>query len=348
MPEPSPEILGRLTPPAPGRWLELDDDRRALRLYAGGITDPVSVLADEGWEAFELLSTSRALAGAGGLGEAAERVHLVPAGPVPAASAAILGEVRSDRLVAFGGGRVIDTAKAIAAVGGGGVAAIPTTLSGAPMTAIHRLPQGRSADRGVRPSLVIAYADPMTSAPEPQLRATAMNALAHGAESLYTPLADPLSRAAALRGAELIAAALDRARDTRDRAGLALAALLCGLAVDRAGIALHHVLGQTAVRVLGTPHAETYAALLPQTMEAIRGRAPEQIDALASALGTDSDGICERIRDLGGNRRLGQLGADRERIGEVIEVAMSRPELEQMTPGKVEPSDLAEILDEAW
>ncbi len=348
MPEPSPEILGRLSPPAWGRWLEFDDDRRALRLYAGGITDPVTVLAGEGWETFELLSTSRALAEAGGLDEAAERVHLVPAGPVPAASAAILGEVRSDRLVAFGGGRVIDSAKAVAAVGGGGVAAIPTTLSGAPMTAIHRLPEGRSADRGVRPSLVIAYADPMTSAPEPQLRATAMNALAHGAESLYTPLADPHSRAAALRGAELIAAALDRARDTRDRAGLALAALLCGLAVDRAGIALHHVLGQTAVRALGTPHAETYAALLPQTMEAMRGRAPEQIDALASALGTDSDGIRERIRDLGGNRRLGQLGADRERIGEVIEVAMSRPELEQMTPGKVEPSDLAEILEEAW
>ncbi len=111
---------------------------------------------------------------------------------------------------------------------------------------------------------MIAYAEAMTSAPEPQLRATAMNALAHGADSLYTPLADPISRETALRGAELIAGALDQPPEERDRAALALGALLCAIAVDRAGFALHHVLGQTAVRVLGIPHAETYAALLPQ------------------------------------------------------------------------------------
>ncbi|HET8592371.1 MAG TPA: iron-containing alcohol dehydrogenase [Solirubrobacterales bacterium] len=348
MPEPSPEILRRLDPPAPGQWLELDDGRRTLRLYAGGITDPVTVLAGEGWDAFELLSTSRAVAQAGGLAEAAERVHLVPAGPVPAISAAILAEVGSDRLVALGGGRVIDSAKAIAAVGGGEVAAIPTTLSGAPMTAIHRLPEGRSADRGVRPSLVIAYADAMTSAPEPQLRATAMNALAHGAESLYTPLADSLSGAAALRGAELLATALDAGAETRNRAALALGSLLCGLAVDRAGIAIHHVIGQTVVRVMGTPHAETYAALLPQTIDAMRERAPDQIASLAAALGAEPAEIRGRIADLGGDRRLGELDADRDRIDEVLDVAMARPELSQMTPGEVDREDLRAVLEASW
>ena len=39
---------------------------------------------------------------------------------------------------------MIDAAKAIAAVRGGRVAAIPTTLSGAPMTTIHRLPEGHT------------------------------------------------------------------------------------------------------------------------------------------------------------------------------------------------------------
>ena len=54
-------------------------------------------------------------------------------------------------------------------------------------------------------------ADPaaMTSAPEPELRASSMNALAHGADSLYTPFANPVSEMTALRGAELIATALD-------------------------------------------------------------------------------------------------------------------------------------------
>ena len=61
----------------------------------------------------------------------------------------------------------------------------------------------------------------MTSAPEPALRASSMNALAHGADSLYTPFANPVAEMAALRGGGLIAAALDeaprRARRRRSR-----------------------------------------------------------------------------------------------------------------------------------
>ena len=68
-------------------------------------------------------------------------------GQVPAAAAALTGApapphmleegVRVRPLV-LGGGRVIDVAKAVAAISGAKVVAIPTTLSGAPMTAIHR------------------------------------------------------------------------------------------------------------------------------------------------------------------------------------------------------------------
>jgi alcohol dehydrogenase class IV len=342
--------ISDLQPPAEGEWVEHSDDRRTLLIYGGPITEPVETLKRQGWQAFELLSTERALAHASGLREAAERVHLVPNHPVDQASAEIADEVGADRLVALGGGRVIDSAKAIASVTGVEVAAIPTTLSGAPITGFHRLPAGRESEVSgfVRPALVIAYAEAMTSAPEAQLRATALNALAHGADSLYTPLADPISRDIALRGAELIAGALDQPPESRDRAGLAVGALLCAIAVDRAGFALHHVLGQTAVRILGIPHADAYAALLPRTMEAIRPRAPEQIEALARALGTDATRLEERIDDLGGHRRIGELGADRGRIPEVVEAAMARPELEQMTPGEVDRSDLEGILEAAW
>jgi alcohol dehydrogenase class IV len=175
-----------------------------------------------------------------------------------------------------------------------------------------------------------------------------MNALAHGADSLFTPIADEESRGIALRGAELLADALDQAPDERDRAALALGALLCAIAVDRAGFALHHVLGQTTVRVLEIPHAETYAALLPLTMDAMRDRAPEQFGALARALGTDPDGLRQRIDELGGHRRIGELGADRDRFQDVVEGAMARPELVQMTPGEVEGDDLLVILQAAW
>jgi alcohol dehydrogenase class IV len=342
--------LRNLQPPQRGEWVEHADERRVLLLYGGPVTEPVETLSRQEWESFGLLSTERALAEASGLVEAAERVHLVPAQPVDQASSALAHEVGSDRLVALGGGRVIDAAKAVASVTGADVAAIPTTLSGAPMTGFHRLPAGREAEVSgfVRPSLVIAYTDAMTSAAEPQLRATAMNALAHGADSLFTPIADEESRGIALRGAELLADALDQAPDERDRAALALGALLCAIAVDRAGFALHHVLGQTTVRVLEIPHAETYAALLPLTMDAMRDRAPEQFGALARALGTDPDGLRQRIDELGGHRRIGELGADRDRFQDVVEGAMARPELVQMTPGEVEGDDLLVILQAAW
>ena len=52
------------------------------------------------------------------LAEAAAVRHLVPAGPIPEVAAEVLDGVGSSDLVALGGGRVIDSAKAIAAVRG--------------------------------------------------------------------------------------------------------------------------------------------------------------------------------------------------------------------------------------
>ncbi|MDP9187654.1 MAG: iron-containing alcohol dehydrogenase, partial [Actinomycetota bacterium] len=171
------------------RWRDAKQGRTVI-VRPGVAAEAAEALEGEGWAGFELLSTERALSASPALGEAAMRTHLVPGGQVPDAAAAILGDVGSDRLVALGGGRVIDSAKAVAAARGGAVAAIPTTLSGAEMTAIHRLPAGHENLAGVRPSLVLADAELMTSLPEAELRATAMNALAHAADSLYTPIAD--------------------------------------------------------------------------------------------------------------------------------------------------------------
>ena len=59
--------------------------------------------------------------------------------------------------------------------------------------------------RLVRPALVLADPELMASAPAPRLAASAMNALAHAMEALYTPLANPVTTMAALRAASLLA-----------------------------------------------------------------------------------------------------------------------------------------------
>ncbi len=56
---------------------------RSLLMREGLLAEARAALSEEGWSGFELLSTERALAGAPGLREAADRTHLVAPGPVP-------------------------------------------------------------------------------------------------------------------------------------------------------------------------------------------------------------------------------------------------------------------------
>ncbi|WP_228431135.1 hypothetical protein [Baekduia soli] len=97
-----------------------------------------------------LLTTERAQEALPALAEGAEVVHLVGPGAVDELAAGLSGVVGAGGLlVAAGGGRVIDTAKAIAGVHDGvRVAAIPTTLSAAEMTAVHRRPRAWRTARG--------------------------------------------------------------------------------------------------------------------------------------------------------------------------------------------------------
>jgi alcohol dehydrogenase class IV len=327
------------------------DAERFIVFRAGALADSPEILGGGIWERFELLTTTRALGAAPvQLAERATVVHQVEPGEVPYVSAAIIDRVRNPTLVALGGGRVIDTAKAIAAVRGGRVCAIPTTLSGAEMTSGHRLPAGREgqAPHRVRPVLVIADPFEMTTLDDRRLRASAMNALGHGAEALYVPAANPVASLAALRGAELIATTLDQQPGERDRAGLALGALLCAYALGETGVALHHVVCQTLVRMLGAPHAETNATMLPRTMDMMRPRAPEEIGALAGAVGAEPGDIRRRIESLGGGpHRLRDLGASSDRLESARNAMLQRPELAN-TPDPPGHEELRRLLEDAW
>ncbi len=327
------------------------DAGRTVAFRHRGVEQAPQLLREHGFAEFGLLTTERRLAGAAGLASAARAVISVEPGPVPEAAAALLDvSSSSHHLVALGGGRVIDTAKAVASVTGARVAAIPTTMSGAEMTGIHRLPAGAEDRVGapVRPDLVIADPDAMTSLPERSLRASSMNALAHGADSLYTPFANPVSRMTALRGAELIAASLDQDRADRDRAALALGSILCGYAIDSGMFALHHVICQTLVRVCGSSHAETNAAILPRATAFMVPRAPEQISALAAAIGTDPAGIEPRILELGGDPPgLAAAGADRVKLDQAIDAILVRPEL-AFAPMPPNRDQLTQLIESAW
>jgi alcohol dehydrogenase class IV len=311
------------------------DGERTIVFREGGVAETPGLLAGGIWERFELLTTPRALRAAPlELAERASAVHEVSAGAVPEAAAAIIDSVRNPTLVALGGGRVIDSAKAIAAVRGGRVCAVPTTLSGAEMTTIHRLPahHEHEARHLVRPVLVIADPLEMTTLDDLRLRASAMNSLAHGAEALYTPLANPVTSMAALRAAELLSG------DLGDRSDVALGALLAGYASGSTGIAVHHAVCQMIVRLAGTPHAETNAVMLPHSarMMAERVELDEFFEAVRPATLAELAARC-------GHTRLSSLGVSEQQLPGVVEEVAVHPYLAN-TPDPPGPDELLALL----
>jgi maleylacetate reductase len=190
----------------------------------------------------------------------------------------------------------------------------------------------------VRPSLVIADPLLMASQPEPQLWASAMNALAHGMEALYTPLANPVAEAAALRGAAAIFAE-----------HVALGAFLCGWASGMTGFAVHHATCQVLVRIAGTPHAQTNAVMLPHFAGLMSGRVPSVIGELARALGDpDGDpgtaaGRAVKLSARSGHTRLATLGVEEEHLPRVASAVMQHPALAN-TPDAPDEEELLALL----
>ena len=141
---------------------------------------------------------------------------------------------------------------------------MPTTLSGAPMTRFHRMPAGvdavhaRAARAGRRRAGADGVAADARPGRERDERARARGRVALRADAQPGDLDGRAARGRAVRvrarrGASRGATTSRSPRSSR------------GYAVGCAGFAVHHAVCQTTVRVLGTPHAQTNAVMLPHS-----------------------------------------------------------------------------------
>ena len=342
-------------PVEPFRW---QDGERLVRFGRGTLAEAPELLA----RPYALLTTARAAGDARMVVDGAAAVHQVPAGGVDAVAAGLREAVEGDVLVALGGGRVIDVAKALAAADPPRrVAAIPTTLSAAEMTALHRHAAGvDSATPRVRPALVIN--DPTLSASQPaeQLAASAANSLGHALEAPLTPFASPVSTWAAHEAAHLLVSGLaaqdvdrdglginGRAAQDTDLDALALGALLAGYAIGASGYGLHHVVAQTAVREAGVGHGSANAILLPHTVRALARRFPDRLAAFDAALSNDAVSAAAAMARLSGAVKLRDVGVAPEQLGACADAAGRRPEL-ALTPPVADRDELLAIYEAAW
>lgn len=334
----------------PFRWR---DGERLIAFGRGVIADAPELI---GPDRYTLLTTARAAGSAPEIVQRAGNVLDVRDGNVDELAAQLRSEIDGELIVALGGGRVVDTAKAIAAADPPKrVVAIPTTLSGAEMTNVHMHAAGVAPGTPrVRPAIVLN--DPALCASQPlaSLAQSAANALGHAADGPMTPLQSTVTTLAALQAAHLISEAftpgvLGHGHETGDefaRDKLALGALLAGYVIGSTWYGLHHVMSQTLRRVTGLGHGEANAIMLPHTIAALVRRNPTWGMRLAGALGEEPTGFAERLCEIGGVRTLRQAGVDEAMIETCVEQASNRPEL-ALTPPAADRDELRALYEAA-
>jgi alcohol dehydrogenase class IV len=319
------------------------DGERVIRFGRGALDDAEALLG----EGYALVTTERALGQAPRLAERARSVHRIGPGDVGDLAGDLLDEVDAALVVALGGGRVVDTAKAIAAARGTRAGAVPTTLSAAEMTWLHRRARGAPDGTGqARASVVLN--DPALSASQParDLAASAANSLAHAVDGVATTRASPVPILTAREAVRLTAAAYAEP-GSPDRDALALAALLSGSVIDSTWYGLHHVCAQTARAVGGTGHGPANAALLPRTAALLRERAPRELAALDEAAGMAVEQLAWRLAGLAGAERLRDVGVGEDRLEACARAAARRDEL-ALTPPVATEGELLELFRRSW
>jgi len=231
-----------------------------------------------------------------------------------------------DGIVGLGGGSVLDTAKFVAALAGGGLGsaaemqgqperigldvaplvAIPTTVGtgseSSPVAALHDVAGGPSV--GTRsPRLVprVAICDPdlARTLPRRLIAATGIDALSHCLEGFFSEPANTIIDALALNGMVraygAIAAAV--AGDDAARSELMAAAFAGGAAIHK-GLGPAHAVA-LACGDQDLHHGMLVAAALPHTVALVAPHAPARADRVAASLGLPSRAaIPEALRTL--------------------------------------------------
>ncbi|MDP1794378.1 MAG: iron-containing alcohol dehydrogenase, partial [Acidimicrobiales bacterium] len=271
-------------------------------------------------------------------------------------------------VVSCGGGSCADTGKAIAffaeqAEGVPGTShvdrpimphlAIPTTYSGAEVTPFFGMTDPATKQKtgagGPTTAPVAVIYDPRATldmAPDTSGE-TAMNALAHAVEVVYSPRCTPEAEAIALAAITRIAHAaplvVDDGDDLEARTALLSGAALAGRSLQNASMGIHHGLAQMIGGRSGIPHGRANAVLLSKVVAFNELAAPEAVGKIGVALGDPGDaaGAIDRLRErLGLPSGLAQAGVSDDDIAAVAAAASQngnvRNNVRQATPDEIQ------------
>jgi maleylacetate reductase len=252
------------------------------------------------------------------------------------------------------------------------VIAIPTTYAGSEMTAMYGIThhsdgtarKGTVSDPKLGPKLVL-YDPLLTFDLPPELTASSgINALAHCVEAVYSITRNPLSTAAALSGARMIAEALPRCyREGADhdaRSEMQRGAQLAGYSLASAAMGLHHglchILGGTA----GVPHGIANAIVLPHAMRFNADFCAVELSQIATALNVARDGrddvsfaraaanrVFELVHEMNLPQRLRDVGVPEQDLPRLAELA-AQSRTVQNNPKPIDSLQVETLLRAMW
>jgi len=240
-----------------------------------------------------------------------------------------------DCIVSVGGGSTTGLSKALAARAGYDQVIVPTTYAGSEVTAVlGETEDGVKTTRSsaeILPEVVVYDVDLTLGLPADLSLTSAINALAHAVEALYSPEANPVIDGMALQAIGSITRALpavmDEPGDRAARAELLQAAWLAGTCLASVGMGLHHKLCHTLGGSFGLPHAPTHTVVLPHAMAYNASAAAAPMAAMAEAMRVPdaAAGVFDLVSTLGGPTSLADLGFAREDIERAAELATAKP-----------------------
>jgi maleylacetate reductase len=262
----------------------------------------------------------------------------------------------SDGLIAIGGGSAIDLAKAVSSVTNMRVVSIPTTYSGAEWTLAFPIRDRarRVTGGGTDAHLAgILYEPQLTlQLPRGESGGTAINALAHCAEALYTTGRNANARVHSLLGARLIGQSLPLVladgNDIEARTTLLEGGMHGGLALASAGLGLAHAMAQVVGGRYGLHHGAANALCLPPALRFNEPEARAEIASFGDALGaSDPAARVEELARLAGHWRLRDLGVPEDGLRQVAEQTVGRPGA-LANPRSVSPQQVLELFRSIW
>ncbi len=232
----------------------------------------------------------------------------------------LLRTIKSDAVMAVGGGSSIDTAKGIAVMatnsgsildyeGVGKIPNSPLPIIALPTTAgtgseVTNSTVVTNKDTSFKLGVLSSYVYPSMAILDPSLilnlpqgitAATGMDALTHAIESYTSKAANPVSQAFATQAIKMIGENLTKTyfvgTDIKSRENMLVASMMAGAAFAQSRLGNVHAISHTLGGVFDIPHGIANAALLPFVMKFNLHACPERYRDISVALGNDVTGL---------------------------------------------------------